>query len=171
MTQLPTVSLKRRFASLLYELLLIAAITCVAFIPAGLIAMLLNRAVPWLASPVVSLIIVLAWWWYFKLNWHKKGQTLAMRVWKIGLTNQSGYQPPLAQLRLRFIWACVLLVFVPLLAYAGLHQGMGIPPKPAFGAALIWWILPWGFALLNPDRQFLYDYLAGTRLVCLKPQK
>ena len=41
-----------------------------------------------------------------------------------------------------------------------------------FGAALIWWILPWGFALLNNERQFLYDYLAGTRLVDMKkPQK
>ena len=38
------------------------------------------------------------------------------------------------------------------------------------GAALIWLILPWGFALLNPDRQFLYDFLAGTRLVDLKQE-
>ena len=168
MTPLPTASLKRRFAGLLYELLLIAAITCIAFIPAGLLAMLLNSFLPILSSPVVTLIILWAWWYYFKLNWHKKGQTLPMRVWHIGLSNQAGYQPPLAQLRLRFIWACLLLVFIPLLAYAGLHQGMGIPPKTAFAAALIWWILPWGFALFHPDRQFLYDYLAGTRLVRLK---
>lgn len=30
--------------------------------------------------------------------------------------------------------------------------------------ALAWWILPIGFALIHPSRQFLYDYLAGTVL-------
>ena len=57
-----------------------------------------------------------------------------------------------------------------LLAYAGLRHLLAIPPIPAFGASLIWLILPWGFALLNPDRQFLYDFLAGTRLVDLKQE-
>ncbi len=52
----------------------------------------------------------------------------------------------------------------------GLRHLLAIPPIPAFGAALIWLILPWGFALLNPDRQFLYDFLAGTRLVDLKQE-
>ena len=70
------------------------------------------------------------------------------------------------------MWACVFVVFVPLLAYVGLRHFGGMPPKAAFGAALIWWILPWGFALLNQERRFLYDYLAGARLVDVKkPRK
>ena len=44
-------------------------------------------------------------------------------------------------------------------------------PRTAFSMALTWWILPWGFAFFNRDRQFLYDYLAGTRLVDLKADR
>lgn len=169
--QAPTPApLKRRFAALVYEMLLAGAVSCAAFIPAGIIAMLLNPVSPPLASLAVSLVLLYAWWLYFKTAWHKKGQTLAMQVWRIGLCDRTGVRPPLNLLRLRFIWACVFLVFVPMLAYAALNRGMGVPPKMAGGAALIWWILPWGFALLNADRQFLYDYLAGTRLVDVKKQ-
>lgn len=168
-TSIPAASLKRRLAALMYEALLIGAISALAGMIAGVVAMLLNQSgLSILSSPVVTLLLLFAWWLYFKANWHKKGQTLPMQVWKIGLVNaHTSSQPALPQLRMRFIWACVFLVFIPMLAYAGLHHN-GIAPKTAAGAALLWWILPWGFALLNPDRQFLYDYLAGTRLVDLK---
>ena len=160
--------LKRRFAALVYEMLLAGAVSCAAFIPAGIIAMLLNPVSPPLASLAVSLVLLYAWWLYFKTAWHKKGQTLAMQVWRIGLADAAGRRPPLRLLRLRFIWACGFLVFVPMLAYAALHRGLGVPPKAAFCASLFWWMLPWGFALFHADRQFLYDVLAGTRLTDLK---
>ncbi|UOO81057.1 RDD family protein [Uruburuella testudinis] len=168
MQNLPSVSFKRRLASLLYEALLVGAVTAVAALLAGIAATVFNTLSPLLSSLVVSIVLLAVWWLYFKLNWVGQGQTLPMRVWKIGLTDHRGARPPLPQLRLRFMWACVLIVFVPLLAYLGLRHLGGIPPKPAFGAALIWWILPWGFAFFNADRQFLYDYLAGTRLVDVK---
>lgn len=157
--------LKRRFCSLLYDALLTAAITCVAFIPAGLVAWWLNPLAPRLALIAVSLIFIAIWWQYAKLNWHKKGRTLAMQTWQIGLANHADSQPTLSQIRLRFVWAIVFLVFIPMLAYAAFSQVLGIAPKAAFSMALSWWILPWGFAFLHPDKQFLYDLLAGTRLV------
>ena len=159
-----TASLKRRFASLVYELLLTAAVTCIAMIPAGIAATVLGRVWLPLASIAVCIIIIGGWWLYFRANWQRKGQTLPMRVWKIGMVNRSGQRPSTKEFKMRFIWACVFLVFIPLLAYSVLHS-MGIPPKIAASTALFWWILPWGYALLNPDRQFLYDALAGTRLV------
>lgn len=162
----PAASLRRRLISLLYEALLAAAVTCAAFIPAGAAAMLLNRSAPFLAAPAVSIILLAAWWWYFKSCWHKRGSTLAMQTWKLELQTVSGHRPPLKQLRLRFVWAVVFVVFIPLLAYAAFTKNFGIAPQAAAGAALAWWILPWGFALLHPDHQFLYDFLTGTRLVC-----
>ncbi|QEY26312.1 RDD family protein [Neisseria zalophi] len=168
MASFHTVSLKRRFAALLYEFLLIGAVSMVAALLAGIIAMLLNPVSLVLSSFVATVILIATWWFYCKANWYKQGQSLPMRVWKIGLVNTAGHRPALNQLRLRFVWGCIFIVFVPMLAYAALRHLSGIPPKPAFGAALIWWILPWGFALLNPDRQFLYDYLAGTRLIDLR---
>lgn len=172
MHTLPTAPLKRRLAALVYEALLIGAVTAVAALIASIIATVLNTLSPLLSSLVVSVWMLAAWWFYFKLNWARQGQTLPMRVWQIGLADDQGRRPPLPQLRLRFMWACVFVVFVPLLAYVGLRHFGGVPPKAAFGAALIWWILPWGFALLNQERRFLYDYLAGTRLVDVKkPRK
>ncbi|WP_373741093.1 RDD family protein [Neisseria sp.] len=165
---MPTAPLKRRFAALLYELLLVGAVTVLASFAAGAAAMLLNKLSPLPASFAAILILMGAWWMYFKICWHKKGGTLPMKVWQIGLTDLSGARPVPNRLLLRFMWACVFLVFIPLLAYAALRHWGGIPPKPAFGAALIWWMLPWGFALFHPDRQFLYDFLSGTRLVDLK---
>lgn len=160
----PPASLKRRLACLLYEGLLAGAVTVALCLPAGTAALLLNPVSPLLAQITVSLILLGGWWFYFKLNWVRQGQTLPMRTWHIGLADRRSARPHPARLRLRFMWACVFVVFVPLLAYAVLH-GRGFPPKTAFAASLFWWILPWGFALFNADRQFLYDFLAGTRLV------
>ncbi|MFV2028706.1 RDD family protein [Neisseria sp. S1] len=165
---LPPVSFKRRLAALIYEGLLIGAVTAVAAIAAGIAATVLNAISPFLSSICVTLILLISWWLYFKLNWNRQGQTLPMKVWKIGLTNQQQVRPPLPQLRLRFMWACVFVVFIPLLAYVGLRDLLHLPPVNAFFMALIWWILPWGFAFFNDDRQFLYDFLSGTRLVNLK---
>ena len=160
--------LKRRFAAMLYEMLLVGAATCLAALLAGIAAIFLNPVSIAVSALVTSILIMGSWWLYFRANWHGQGQTLAMRTWKIGLCDVNGMQPSLHLLRLRFIWACIFIVFIPMLAYAGLRHLIGISPKDAFGTALIWLILPWGFALLNPDRQFLYDFLAGTRLVEVK---
>lgn len=165
---LKTAPLKRRFAAILYEMLLVGAATCLAALLAGIAAIFLNPVSIAVSALVTSILIMGSWWLYFRANWHGQGQTLAMRTWRIGLCDVNGMQPSLHLLRLRFIWACIFIVFIPMLAYAGLRHLLGISPKDAFGAALIWLILPWGFALLNPDRQFLYDFLAGTRLVEVK---
>ena len=171
MTTFPTVSLRRRFAALIYELLLVGAVTAIAALLSGLAALVLNPLSTSLSAFVTCVLVLGFWWYYFRMNWLLKGQTLAMQTWKIGLSNQRGTRPPLHQLRLRFIWACVFLVFIPLLAYAALRHWGGVPPKTAVAAALSWLILPWGFACFHPDRQFLYDFLAGTRLVDLKTDK
>ena len=52
-------------------------------------------------------------------------------------------------------------------AKAALQQ-LGWHGRNAAVAALFWWILPWGFALFHPRKQFLYDWLAGTELVDLR---
>ena len=166
----PIAPLKRRFAALLYESLLIGSVTILAGIAAGIINTVITRSAPTLAPAIpllTSLVFVLAWWQYFRLNWQREGQTLPMRVWQIGLTDLAGSRPGKKQLLLRFAWACVLLVFLPLLAYAALQQ-LGWHGRNAAVAALFWWILPWGFALFHPRKQFLYDWLAGTELIDLR---
>lgn len=160
-------TLKRRLAALIYEGLLVGAVTVLAALFAGALNTFAKHMLP-TAEPLLPLLTMLillaAWWYYFKLNWLRENQTLPMRVWNIALAAKSGGRPHLKQLRLRFGWACVFTVFIPALAYAALRHWQ-IPPKTAATAALFWWILPWGFAFFNPRRQFLYDYLAATELV------
>lgn len=164
------VSLSRRLAALFYESLLIGSATMLSGFVAGIINTQIVLHLPqakMLAMPLTSIILLYTWWLYFKLNWHREGQTLPMRVWKIGLCDRSGNRPTLRQLLLRFLWATIFIVFVPLIAYAGLSN-LGFHGKTAMIAALFWWILPWGFALFHTRKQFLYDYLAGTELVDLR---
>jgi uncharacterized RDD family membrane protein YckC len=73
---------------------------------------------------------------YFSLFWHR-GQTLAMKTWGIRIESARGGPPSIRQAWLRYLMCWLTL---PLL-------GMG------------WWS-----ALRSPDRQFLQDRLAGTRL-------
>ncbi|XXQ67259.1 RDD family protein [Neisseriaceae bacterium B1] len=167
MTTRNSASLKRRFAALIYESLFIVAVAIVAGIFAGLLNTFLVRVMPSVAMvmPVLTTFIFLFFWWfYFKINWVREGQTLPMRVWGIGMTDLSGARPALARLKMRFMWAAVFLLFVPMCAYAALRY-VGASPKMSMGLAALWWMLPWGFALFHPRKQFLYDYLAGTELV------
>ena len=163
--------LPRRAAALIYEVLMVGAVSAVAGLAAGIANTLIVRQLPAataLTVPLTGLLLLAGWWYYFKLNWLREGQTLPMRVWQIGLADaRSGGRPTLNQYRRRFAAAVALLVVLPLAAYAGLRRS-GIPPKTAAAAALCWWILPWGFALLNHRHQFLYDYWAGTELTDLR---
>lgn len=159
--------LKRRAAALLYESLFVAAVAIVAGIFAGIMNTLVLHTLPALIAfmPIFTTFLLLyLWWFYFKINWLREGQTLPMRVWGIGLTTISGSRPDIKRLRMRFVWQAVFLVLIPVLAYATLRH-IGTPPRLATGLAALWWILPWGFSLFHPRRQFLYDHLAGTELI------
>lgn len=166
--------LPRRAAALIYEALMVGAVSAVAGLAAGIANTLIVHLLPAataLTVPLTGLLLLAGWWYYFKLNWLREGQTLPMRVWQIGLADaRSGGRPTLNQYRIRFAAAAALLVVLPLCAYAGLRR-TGVPPKPAAAAAICWWILPWGFALLNRRRRFLYDYWAGTELTDLRGGK
>ncbi len=74
---------------------------------------------------------------YFLWCWLRGGQTLAMKAWHIRLVAPGRARVPPGKALLRFVLAVLL---VP--------SGIGI----------LW-------ALFDPERQFLHDRLAGTRLV------
>jgi uncharacterized RDD family membrane protein YckC len=74
---------------------------------------------------------------YFLWCWLRGGQTLAMKAWHIRLVAPGRARVPPGKALLRFVLAALL---VP--------TGIGV----------LW-------ALFDPERQFLHDRLAGTRLV------
>jgi uncharacterized RDD family membrane protein YckC len=97
---------------------------------------------------------------YFVWFWTHGGQTLPMKTWRFRLVD-AGLQPvsiPRALVRyvLSWLWWLPPLALHPLL-------GLGIPFTLA---ALVVWIAAWAMASgLDPDRQFIHDRLAGTRLI------
>jgi uncharacterized RDD family membrane protein YckC len=150
--------LRRRIAGIAYESLLLLGVLSVTFmVPNLALGMLFNIAAPnWLIFLNFFGVIGAYFIWY----WHKHGQTLAMQTWKMRLVRADGGQPSLAQLMLRFILAWA----VPLAMVYTLQQLLtGIPvarwyPYLGITVGLLW-------ALLDRDRQFLHDRLAGTKIV------
>jgi uncharacterized RDD family membrane protein YckC len=103
---------------------------------------------------------------YFIWFWTHGGQTLAMKTWRIRLVAGDGREVTMRRALGRFLlsWLWIL----PGLALAWL-----------FGARtwMLMWIpalnmLLWGLAAyLDPQRQFLHDRIAGTRLVWIEESK
>lgn len=99
---------------------------------------------------------------YFVWFWTHGGQTLAMKTWKIRVTGINGAPVKLWRAIARYLFAWLLIL--PGLALAWL---LG-----AQGGMLIWiplanvaiWMMA---AYLDPERQFLHDRLAGTRLIAV----
>lgn len=126
-------SLRRRLACNLYEVLLLLAVLFVAAFP---IAALTGKLPPEVGIAVLRLYLFLVAGLYFALFW-RKGQTLAMKTWRIRLVAATGSVPSRTQVWLRYGLACLNLALL----------GIG------------WWAALW-----RQDRQFLQDGIAGTRL-------
>lgn len=97
---------------------------------------------------------------YFIYFWRRGGQTLAMQTWRIRLVNNDQQALPLVKAIVRYCLAWMW--FVPGLIIA--HQlclknaQLLIPITLGF---IAWAATCW----LSPDRQFLHDVFAKTRLV------
>lgn len=97
---------------------------------------------------------------YFVWFWSHGGQTLAMKTWRIRLVAGSGQTVGVGRAIARYLLAWCW--FVPGVAAAWLLGAKGwlLVLVPAVN------VLLWSLAIyLDPERQFLHDRLAGTRLV------
>lgn len=102
---------------------------------------------------------------YFTWFW-AKGQTLAMKTWHIRVVDQDGR--PLSQPRALLRYVLSWLWFLPPLAAGGAYA----LPGNELAVIMIGWILVWALlSRFHPQRQFLHDALAGTRLVQDQPLK
>lgn len=130
---------RRRLASLLYESLLMLGVLALTFMVPYLILGVVRNVAPagWIAWVHVYLVLGAYFVWY----WRRGGQTLAMQTWRLQLVRAADGRLPAVStgwLRYTLAWPSVL----------------------CFGLGLAW-------ALVDRDRQFLHDRLAGTRVVLL----
>jgi uncharacterized RDD family membrane protein YckC len=154
---LPAPPLKRRLAAMLYESMLLFGVVAVA---GALFAVLLEqRHALYLRQPLQYLLfVVLAL--YFIWFWTQGGQTLAMQTWRIRLVTASGDPVGYARALLRYLLAWAWFLPGMAIAWAIGAHGPLLVLIPA--ANLVLWA---STAYLDPERQFLHDRIAGTRLV------
>ena len=154
-------ALMRRMSCWLYEGVLLFGVVFVAgwlFSALGQVRDAMDARRPLLQGFLFVVFgIYFTWFW-------AKGQTLAMKTWKIRVVDRLGR--PLSQSRALLRYACSWLWFLPPLAVLA-------PFKPGAVAALllmVGWVALWAaLSRLHPERQFWHDVLAGTRLVPASP--
>jgi uncharacterized RDD family membrane protein YckC len=132
----------RRFAALLYDSFLLAALLMV-FTAAALFFTHGKAVVPetvgaWVYVYRAGLVGVVAA--YFVLNWMHSGQTLGMRAWHLRTVNEFGRPVTAAKALLRFALAV---------------------PAWAFAALGVLWLY------IDPERLAIHDRLSRTRVVRL----
>lgn len=127
--------LSRRLASGLYELLILLALVFIATLP---FSYLFGDATHgWKRHLLQAWVLVVAAA-YFTWFWTRGGQTLPMKTWRLRLIAADGAPMDFPRALRRYVLA--------VLGFA------------AFGLGFLW-------ALVDRDRQFLHDRLAGTALV------
>jgi uncharacterized RDD family membrane protein YckC len=125
----------RRLASALYDLLLVVALVFIATFP--FIAFFGDSTQGWRRHLLQAWILAVVGA-YFVWFWTRGGQTLPMKTWHIRLVGRDGARIGTARAIHRY--------FLAVLGSA------------ALGLGFLW-------ALVDRDRQFLHDRLAGTSLV------
>jgi len=101
----PPASLFKQFAAMLYDSLLIFAVLFLA----TAIALLINRGEAIETNPAFSLYLLFTLFTFYAWFWHKSGQTLGMRVWKIRIVSEFGGNPSWGSGYLRLVFALLSL--------------------------------------------------------------
>jgi uncharacterized RDD family membrane protein YckC len=149
--------LLRRMACWLYEGTLLFAVVFVSGWLFSALGQVRDATDP--RRPLLQAFVFVIFGIYFTWFW-AKGQTVAMKTWKIRVVDRAGR--PISQARALLRYACSWLWFLPPLALM-----VPFHPRPVDAGALVAsWVLVWALASrLHPQRQFWHDALAGTRLV------
>ncbi len=153
--------LRRRMACWLYEGMLLFAVVFVAgwlFSTLGQMRNAMDERRHLLQGFLFVVFgIYFSWFW-------ARGQTLAMKTWNIRVVDRQGR--PLTQLRALGRYALSWLWFLPpLAAIAPFRLSGGESVVIVLGWVMVWALL----SRFHPQRQFLHDALAGTRLVTSPP--
>jgi len=130
----PSASLMRRALALAYEAPLLFAL----FLASSLPVVMAHGADRIAARPLFQIYLFVVAAAYFIWQWHRGGQTLAMKTWRIRIVTREGAPLALPRALYRFLFAlagCLLA-----------------------GAGFLW-------ALVDREGLFLHDRLAGTKIV------
>ncbi len=153
----------RRFASMMYEGVLLFA---VVFLAGYLFDTLTQSRHALMLRGGRQVWLFIAIGAYFLICWRRSGQTLPMKAWHIRLLDVNGRPAKTSRLLLRYVYMWVLPLFGAGLVWAAAHlSGWNAMLMLIIGAPFLVFLPTW----MNAEQQFLHDLLAGTRLVNVKP--
>lgn len=155
-TNLVAPSLHRRMACWVYEGMLLFAVVFTAgylFSTLSQTRHALDNRHPIQMFLFVVLGIYFTWLW-------SKGQTLAMKTWKIRVVDVNGQ--PLTQARALLRYVLSYVWFMPPLLVSWLTGTVG---AQAYLLMLVWVAVYALMSRLHAQRQYLHDVWAGTRLI------
>jgi uncharacterized RDD family membrane protein YckC len=155
-TELKAPPVMRRLASWLYEGMLLFG---VVFISDYLFSALsqTRHALENRHAQQAFIFVVLGI--YFTWLW-AKGQTLAMKTWRIRVVDAQGCALTQGRALIRYLWSW-LWVLPPLVLSWLFHLSGGETGVMAVGWVAVWSVL----SRFHPQGQYLHDVLAQTRLV------
>ncbi len=141
----------------LYEGMLLFGVLFSAGLAFSIVAQMRNAMDPRHALFQVFLFVICGvycvWFW-------SRGQTLAMRTWRIALVDAHGRRVTQGRAFLRYVYSWMWVV--PPLAAVQSRAFTGTQLAVLCGA----WVAVWAVASrFHPQRQFWHDAWAGTRLV------
>jgi uncharacterized RDD family membrane protein YckC len=150
--------LLNRMAAWVYEGLLLFAVCALTALVFSIAS---NSTHALMHHHALGIILFAVIGFYFSWFW-SKGQTLAMKTWRIKITDVNG--KPISIRLAAWRYALSWLWFAPPLAALAFtpltQQNLSI-------ALLLWLFMYVLLAWLHPTKQFLHDRLAGTRLVTM----
>ncbi len=161
----PTPSRSRRFASMMYEGVLLFAVT---FLAGYLFDTLTQSRHGLVLRGTRQVWLFVAIGAYFLICWRRNGQTLPMKAWHIRLQSVTGGSLSWRQMLTRY----VLMWPIPLAGSALIWGAATLSGWPAFLMLIV--VTPFLVFLptwFTQDAQFLHDRIAGTRLISVQPSK
>ncbi|MCP3711588.1 RDD family protein [Paraburkholderia sp. CNPSo 3274] len=156
------VSIRRRLAAFVYESVLLFGVVFAAGLAFSLVLQQRNGYTHHNAMAVWIIFVAGA---YFVGFWHKGGQTLPMKTWRLRVVGPDGKPPTIARGTLRYLAAW--LWFLPPLV---LHPLLNLSVPHTLALVAFWFVIWAASARLSHDRQFLHDRIAGTRIVAITRQ-
>lgn len=156
---LVTASLSRRIGALFYEAFILMALVLI-------LGALFQLVFPNIAEHRFLRFLLFSYeisitFLYFSFCW-RKGQTLAMKTWRIRLCRLDNQPITIKQAIARY--SLVFITLLPLIPAIVMvkHQAL---PSYAIWIVSIWAMGPYLWAIIDREKQFLHDRIVGTQLI------
>ncbi|MBI5618474.1 MAG: RDD family protein [Gammaproteobacteria bacterium] len=146
-------NLWRRLAAMIYDAIAVFGLLCLA----AAFPMAVHRAAIPAGNACYQAYLLFVAYAYFAVCWHRGGQTVGMRPWRVRVVSADGRAVvSWLQTLVRFLVALLPLVAFAAVGQWSLHAGIGTAAFGSLGYLWSWW---------DPARRAWHDTASRTALV------